>query len=236
MTASSFLFLLVSLFLLPFVVIANEDDNKTIALFASQSKIPALLQWIRDNAGALDSAHIVAPASLVLLFRLDFQLSRLHVEAVSKQDTGVEDIMVAHDILQNKIGGVVYFHDGDDTSTDFQVLTRACNAAQIPLAVNEATASMALRGVVKTKTAFLIFNPVAGQGDSVAQLQQIRTMLEPRMILHVIMTQKDRECADQAREIVNMIKATPEYEQDPESILIIASGGDGTVSVSSATR
>jgi hypothetical protein len=168
----------------------------------------------------------------VLLFKLDFQLNKLHIEAISNQDNGVDDIMVAHDILQHKIDGVIYFHDGMDKNGDFQILTRACNAAQIPLAVNEATASNALRGVVKTKTAFLIFNPIAGQGESSLQLQQIRALLEPRMILHVVMTQKDRECADQAREIVNMIKATPEYEKDPESTLIIASGGDGTVSVS----
>jgi YegS/Rv2252/BmrU family lipid kinase len=220
--------LLLWLILLPLVKTA--DDDKRIALFASRSRVSALLQWIRDNGTSMHGAHLVAPSSLVLLFKLDFQLNKLHIEAISDQDNGVDDIMVAHDILQHKIVGVIYFHDGMDKNGDFQILTRACNAAQIPFAVNEATASNALRGVVKTKTAFLIFNPVAGQGQSSLQLQQIRALLEPRMILHVVMTQKDRECADQAREIVNMIKATPEYEKDPESTLIIASGGDGTVS------
>lgn len=230
-TAGRSLLLLLWLILLPLLVKATDVEKK-IALFASRSRVSALLQWMRDNGAAMKSARLVAPSSLVLLFKLDFHLNKLNIDAISDQDNGVEDIMVAHDILQRKVDGVIYFHDGTVDNGDFQILTRACNAAQIPLAVNEATASMALRGVVKTKTAFLLFNPVAGQGESTEQLEQIRAFLEPRMILHVVMTQKDRECAEQAREIVNMIKATPEYEQDPESTLIIASGGDGTVSVS----
>lgn len=135
------------------------------------------------------------------MLNLDLQVGFLSVQAISPGDSeAVDDIILANQVLENKIQGVVYFYDGSESSDSLNVLTRACNAAGVPLAINEATGSMALKGVVKTKTAYLIFNPVAGQGDSMVQLKQIRSMLESRMILHVVMTQKDRECADQARE------------------------------------
>lgn len=213
-----------------------STDGKTIALFASSSQVPALLEWIREHAGALDSVGLlIAPASLVLLLKLDLQVGWLSVEAISEGsaeggDSGVEDIIVANQVLNKEVDGVIYFYDGKDSS-QLDVLTRACNKAQVPIALNEETANLALRGVVKTKTAYLIFNPIAGQGNSGEQLELIQSMLEPRLVLHVVMTQKDRECADQAHEIVNMIKASPEYEHDKESTFIIASGGDGTVSV-----
>ena len=229
MAAVSFL-----LFLL-LVIHTLAADESTIALFASPSKTTALLQWIRDNAASLDYANLVAPASIVLLMKLDLQVSWRKVEAISEGsanggDSGVEDIIVANQLLEHKVHGVVYFYDGSN-SAQLDVLARACNKAQAPLAINEETANLALRGVVKTQMAYLIFNPVAGQGDADAQLKQIRTMLEPRFILHVVMTQRDRECADQVREVINVIKASPEYEENIESIIVIASGGDGTVSV-----
>lgn len=218
----------------------NTEERSMVALFASPSKYPAILEWIRDNAGtlfaqqapsftvflitrhafdiicilillytfvscnssigALDLADLLAPASLVLLLNLDLQVGFLRVQAISDGDSEVDDINVANQVLENKIQGVVYFYDGSDGSDSLNVLTQACNAAGIPLAINEATASMALKGIVKTKTAYLIFNPVTGQGDSMVQLEEIQRMLESRMILHVVMTQKDRECAEQARE------------------------------------
>ena len=158
-------------------------------------------------------------------------MSELYRKALLMEETlGVEDIIVANQVLNNKVQGVVFFYDGGDAS-ELNVLTRACNKAHVPLSINEETANLALRGVVKTKTAYLIFNPIAGQGDSKAQLETIKNMLGSRFILHVVFTQKDRECADQAREIVNMIKATREYESDKDNTILIASGGDGTVSV-----
>lgn len=214
---------------------SSAADDKAIALFASTSQVPALLQWVHDNAGALDSSILMAPASIVLMISLD--LPWLNVEAISEGsaeggDSGVEDIIVANQVLNEEVHGVVFFYDGADTSDcRFNVLTRACCKAKVPLALNPETANLALRGIVKTKTAYLIFNPIAGQGDSKAQLELIQSMLGPRLVLHVVMTQKDRECADQAREIINMIKASLEYEADKESAIIIASGGDGTVSV-----
>ena len=78
-----------------------------------------------------------------------------------------------------------------------------------------------------TRVAYLIFNPVAGQGDSKADLSLIRSILEPSMILHVIVTEKDKSVSDQEREIITLIQA--EKDSSMQS-MIVASGGDGTVS------
>ena len=110
-TAGRSFLLLLWLILLPLLVKATDVDKK-IALFASRSRVSALLQWMRDNGAAMKSARLVAPSSLVLLFKLDFHLNKLNIDAISDQDNGVEDIMVAHDILQHKVDGVIYFHDG----------------------------------------------------------------------------------------------------------------------------
>jgi diacylglycerol kinase (ATP) len=73
---------------------------------------------------------------------------------------------------------------------------------------------------MQTRVAHLIFNPVAGQRDSAQDLLQIRQMLSPWMHLHVHFTTRDVDADQLAQQAV---AAQPD--------LIIASGGDGTVSL-----
>lgn len=69
-----------------------------------------------------------------------------------------------------------------------------------------------------------------------ADLELIRSILEPAMILHVVMTEKDRDVAEQAKEVIDLIQASPDYPSDGSSSspsarsVIVVSGGDGTVS------
>lgn len=70
-----------------------------------------------------------------------------------------------------------------------------------------------------TRSACLIFNPVAGQGDSEADLEQIRSLLEPEIELDIQFTTEEVDAGQLARQAVN---------RGVESI--IASGGDGTLS------
>ena len=68
-------------------------------------------------------------------------------------------------------------------------------------------------------TACLIFNPVAGQGDSEQDLATIKRHLEPEFVLDIQFTTKEIDAGQLARQAVaNNAK------------IIIASGGDGTVS------
>ena len=69
------------------------------------------------------------------------------------------------------------------------------------------------------RTACLIFNPIAGQGDSEQDLETIKSYLEPEFTLDVQLTTKEISGGELARQAV----------KDGAEI-IIASGGDGTVS------
>ncbi|WP_414543199.1 YegS/Rv2252/BmrU family lipid kinase [Nostoc sp. CCY0012] len=69
------------------------------------------------------------------------------------------------------------------------------------------------------RSACLIFNPVAGQGDPDTELVQIRAMLEPEIDLDIYFTTEELD-ADQ------LAQAAVERGVDA----IIASGGDGTLS------
>ena len=70
-----------------------------------------------------------------------------------------------------------------------------------------------------TRSACLIFNPVAGQGDSEQDLATIKSILEPEFNLDIQFTTEEINGGELARRAV---------EREVE--MVIASGGDGTVS------
>lgn len=70
-----------------------------------------------------------------------------------------------------------------------------------------------------SRSACLIFNPVAGQGDPELELDQIRSILEPEIDLDIYFTTAEVDADELAKAAV---------ERGVEAI--IASGGDGTLS------
>lgn len=72
---------------------------------------------------------------------------------------------------------------------------------------------------VMSRTACLIFNPVAGQGDSEQDLATIKSILEPEFELDIQFTTKDIDGGALARQAVTNGRD-----------IVLASGGDGTVS------
>ncbi len=70
-----------------------------------------------------------------------------------------------------------------------------------------------------TRSACLIFNPVAGQGNAEQDLATIKSILEPEFELDIQFTTPEISGGELAREAV---------KNNAEAI--IASGGDGTVS------
>ena len=140
------------------------------------------------------------------------------------------DIEMAATILKGEISGLIHFPSptgeraGDVLS---EPLVRAALLNDLPIALNPASASALVRGIKGSRRGYLIFNPVAGQGDPVNELAEIRSYLEPQIMLQIWMTQPNLDPAQQARELIQEIKA---FEQQGEGeSLIIASGGDGTV-------
>ncbi len=70
-----------------------------------------------------------------------------------------------------------------------------------------------------TRSACLIFNPVAGQGDSEQDLKTIQSILEPEFNLDIQLTTKEINGGELARQAIAN-----------NAQVVIAAGGDGTVS------
>lgn len=76
-----------------------------------------------------------------------------------------------------------------------------------------------LKRVKVFQNAFLIFNPVTGGGNAEQDLATIRSLLEPHLNLKIYQTSPDIDAADLAKQAIAQ-----------HADLIIAAGGDGTVS------
>jgi diacylglycerol kinase family enzyme len=77
--------------------------------------------------------------------------------------------------------------------------------------------------MINKRSACLIFNPVAGQSDPEQDLSIIRTLLEPEIDLDIRLTTPDVDADRLAHEAV-----------ERGVHMIIASGGDGTLSAAAA--
>lgn len=203
--------------------------SNIIVAVAESARLADLLSWIRQHADTLAGFEILTTEDLAPSLR-GAAFSSLRVSAVRGLQGG-GDLILAARILAGEVVGVVCFADPDSRcggGSGIDGLIRACLLQQIPLALNGPTATLALRGMARSRMAYLIFNPVAGQGDAQQELALIRATLEPRILLTVVMTKPGVDPADQARELVRAIQARPQAEI--ETVMILASGGDGTVS------
>jgi len=98
-------------------------------------------------------------------------------------------------------------------------LLRMCAVHNVAIAFNLATAEAIASQLRQGRIAHLIFNPVSGQGNSEEELQFIQETLGKQMQVQVHLTTPEVSAEMLARDA---IAAQPD--------LIIASGGDGTVS------
>lgn len=73
------------------------------------------------------------------------------------------------------------------------------------------------------RSAVLIFNPVAGQSNAEQDLAQIKELLEPTIDLEIVMTSEEADAGQLAAEAISR-----------GAEMVIASGGDGTVSAAAA--
>ena len=124
-------------------------------------------------------------------------------------------------ILNQEIAGVIFLIDSanlQEQEPKIDNLLRVCTIHNIPLATNLATAELLVR-YLAIPTAHLIFNPVSGQGDAQQELKLIKQLLSPHFQVKVHLTTPEIDAAQ---------LTTQALETDPD--IIIASGGDGTVS------
>ena len=194
-----------------------------VALIAHDSKKDDIVALAKKYRSILARYHLIATDDTGQRIEA---ATGLTIERLASGAQGGE-LQIAARVVSGDVAGVIFLMDSfrpQPHDPDHQALLRVCNLYEVPLATNVATAELSIQGVAKRREAYLIFNPVAGQGNPDRDLAMIRQILEPQVNLHTIFTQPDIDPVDQAKEAVAAL------QNDDEPGCIIASGGDGTVS------
>ena len=191
----------------------NSSFLATIILLAHARQVSGLLKLVQEYENILRRYRLVAPPQITSDL---IQQPRLSIQSVELNQ--IEAIVDSENVL-----AVIFLIDPTLTAhsiPDVTDLSRLCSLRNIPFASNLATAYPIINSLIPTRVAHLIFNPIAGQRDATEDLLKVRQMLAPWLHLHVHLTTRDLD-ADQLTQ--QAIAAKPD--------LIIASGGDGTVSL-----
>ena len=200
--------------------------SSSIALIAHDSKKNEIVVLAKKYYSILARYNLIATSATGQKIEQEAGLSVNKVK--SSSEGGI--LQIAAQIVTGEVVGVIFLMDGLNSQfpqPDCQALIRVCNFYDIPLATNISTAELSIQAVAKLRDAYLIFNPVAGQGNPDRDLEMIRRILEPQMNLHTIFTQPGLDPAIQAKEAIAKIQANQTEDQIG---CVIASGGDGTVS------
>lgn len=207
--------------------------STVLVVLAEAADSGPILDWLEQHHSVLAGYRLLANSELV-----EAIVSRPALAGLTLGDdqelgslTGGADIRAAALVLSGEVGAVVAFPTAASpahSQPDAALLIRACALAHTPLALNPASADLALRGLGRSRLAYLLFNPVAGSGDAAADLARIRSLLEPQLLVTVVLTRADVDPAEQTRELVGLIEARA--EGSASSAMVVACGGDGTVS------
>ncbi len=189
------------------------------------------------------SGHNEELADFIYQYRAVFSRFRLIATATTAQSirnrgldvesllSGTEGgyVQIAAQVIAEEVASLICLRNFDAPQTpDMETLLHTCETRDIAFATNLATARLLVRALIKSRTAYLIFNPVSGQGNPQADLALIRKLLQAQLNLEIVQTQPDVSPADLVAKILESVKA-----DDPEEAavsMVIASGGDGTVS------
>jgi diacylglycerol kinase (ATP) len=190
----------------------------TLALIAHDRKKEELVEFILRYQGIFSRYHLIATATTGQRIQ---QGTNLTVEPLLSGPQG-GDLQIAAQVAEGKISAVIFLIDplfSQPHEPDIQALQRICAVHNVPLAINTATAEAIVEKLRQSRVAHLIFNPVSGSGNSTQELALICKLLEPHLHLQVHQTTPE----ESAEELTQKAIAT-------EPDMIIASGGDGTIS------
>ena len=191
---------------------------RTIAAIAHDAKKDDMVSFAIRHKPLLSRYHLIATD---ITGKRIQEATDLEIELMESGALGGY-AQIAAKIVEGEIIAVILLIDPLTARTDepdIQALLRICNLYLVPLATNLGTAEAIANSFAQSLVAHLIFNPVAGGGNGKQDLEFVRQMLEPHLHLEVHLTSPDID----PREL-----ATQAIAQDAD--LIIASGGDGTVS------
>ncbi|ASC73138.1 Methylglyoxal synthase [Halomicronema hongdechloris C2206] len=191
----------------------------SVALIAHDGKKDDMVAFAQRFKAILSRYHVIATGTTGQRIQAEAALT---VERMQSGPLG-GDAQISARVVEGSVAAVVFLIDplyAQPHEPDIQALLRICEVHNVPLATNLATAEAVLTQLNKARVGHLIFNPVAGQGNPDNDLALISRLLEPQIQLNVIYTDPDRDLTQQVQMAL---------EQGTD--LIIAAGGDGTVSV-----
>lgn len=190
----------------------------TIALVAHDRKKDDIVVLAREHQTLLAKYRLIATGTTGQRIQAGTQLN---VTAKQSGPFG-GDAEIAAEVVNGHVIAVIFLIDplyAQPHEPDIRALLRICEVYDVPLATNVATAKAVLGTLGGVRVGHLIFNPVSGQGDPQQQLRLIRQHLAPQIQLQVHVTQPGEDPGAIARSAVA-----------DGADLVIASGGDGTVS------
>jgi len=190
----------------------------TIALIAHDSQKDQLVDFAITHAPVLARYRLIATGTTGQRIQDATQLT------IEKKFSGPRggDTQIAAEVCQGNVVAVIFLVDplyAQPHEPDIQALLRVCNVYNVALATNQSTAEAIIQKLANRMVAHMIFNPVAGQGNASQDLELIQQLLQPHMSLHVHETTAETN----PKELVQIA-----LEQGAD--LVIASGGDGTIS------
>ena len=192
---------------------------RTIALIAHDDKKDDMVDFAIEHQPLLSRYRLIATGTTGKLVR---EATNLKIELMASGSLGGY-AQIAAQVVAGEIIAVIFLSDpfnAQPHEPDIQALIRICNVHLVPLATNLGTAEAIATSFAQSTVAHLIFNPVSGSGNGMQDLDFIQQMLEPHLHLEVHLTSPD---------ISPQELATQAIAQGAD--MIIASGGDGTVSI-----
>ena len=194
----------------------------TIALIAHDRKKDDLVALVKQHEAILSRYQAIATGNTGQRIQ---QQTNINVNCLLPSAMG-GDVQIAAQVAMGEIAAVIFLIDSlyaQPQEPDIQTFLRICEVHDVPLAINVATAEALITSLSKQRIAHLIFNPISGQGNPDQDLALIRSILEPQIQLNVILTDPEIDPGEQAKEAMK-----------GETDLVIASGGDGTISAVAA--
>lgn len=189
-----------------------------IALIAHDSKKDDMVAFANRRHSILAKYHLIATGTTGQRIN---QATGLEVERMASGPLG-GDTQIAARVVTGDVAAVIFLVDplySQPHEPDIRALLRVCEVYDVPLATNTATAEAVVAQLHKSRVAHLIFNPIAGQGNPDQDLALIRRLLEPQIQVNVVFTNEHEDPIKQAERAIA-----------DGAELILASGGDGTIS------
>lgn len=191
---------------------------RTIALIAHDDKKDDMVNFTIRHQPLLSRYNLIATGTTGKLIQ---EATELDVERMASGPLG-GDAQIAAKVVAGEIIAVIFLIDplnAQPHEPDIQALLRICNVHLVPLATNLGTAEAIATSFAQSLVAHLIFNPVSGNGNGVQDLEFIQKMLDPHLHLEIHLTTPDTSPQELAKIAIA-----------EGADMIIASGGDGTVS------